>query len=169
MRLYDTERVEDGALLAQWWRNMHESGDIEKIFPRRSHTLQQLFRIMDLPTQLMYESDEQGIWFAAWLSPCLDGTFYGIWIAERTRNTRACVAATMQSYEMAFAQFPFIMSVTVQEALLTQQQALGYTVLAELPGGFDGRNAWLTMCRQEDFRRLGELYIMDRMKKARAG
>ena len=167
MRLYNAESVEDGALLAQWWWEMQEIGDIEKMFPKRAQTLPQLFKMMDAPTQLMYKKDAQGMWFAAWLSPSLDAAFYGIWIAMRMRNTKSAMAAAVQSYELAFPQFPFVLSVTMQEPLLEQQRALGYTVLAELPESFDGQSAWLTMCKREDFWRIGYPYLMDRMKKAR--
>lgn len=169
MRLYDPNGIEDGAVVSQWWIQMHASGDILKMFPKRAQTLPQLFRMMDTPTQLVYEIDEQGAWFAAWLSPSLDAAFYGIWIAERMRNTKQCVAESLLSYELAFTQFPFIMSVTMQEALLEQQRALGYTVLAELPESFDGQSAWLTMYKREDFQRVGMPYILGRMKKARDG
>ncbi len=167
MRLYDSSVIEDGAMLSQWWLQLQMSGDIQKMFPKRAQTLPQLFKMMDAPTQLIYEVNEQGVWFAAWLSPSLDAAFYGIWIAKGMRNTRECVAATAQSYELAFARFPFIMSVTMQAPLLKQQQALGYTVLAELPESFDGQSAWLTMLKRDDFQRIGMPYIMDRMKKAR--
>lgn len=152
MIVYDAGNVEHGALLARWWAELHASGDINVLFPVRAQTLQSVFKLFEPPLIAMFDYDELGIWFMAWLSPTLDGAFFSLWVRKDRRHTPETYRNMRTAYDAALARFPVLLGVTIQERLLPHHELLGYTVCGPIPYIFDGKPAWIVVLTKDSFR-----------------
>jgi len=148
--VYDQQNPEHGVLVAQWWARAYENGDLALMATKRSQSLSGFFKMIDAPTILLFECDEQGIWIAGWFEPTFDAAFFSLWVRPDKRSKDALpVLFTM--YDMGFRVWPMIMGVTKQERLLRSHERLGYTVVGKIPKFFDGEDAWLVTLTKEDF------------------
>lgn len=150
MQKYRGTAAEDLGVAA-WWVRMERDGDLPVLFCQSHQTLGALYGLIREPNGMIYEADSRGIWFAMWFEQVMGTVFAGAWCAREKRHTRAGLFAFVEAYYQALAVTPTVMGVTKQERLLAPHRRLGYTVLAEVPGLWDGERAWLVMLTREGF------------------
>ncbi len=152
MHMYEHNDLAHGCLLSQWWYELHRSGDIDKLFPKRAQTLQALFKLFESPLIAMFDMDDDGIWFMVWLSPAVDGAFFSLWIRNDKRHTKEAYSNLRTAYEAALGAFPVLMGITIQERLLVQHEKLGYSVYGPIPDLFDGKPAWMVVLTRDSYK-----------------
>lgn len=142
---YEPNRDADLAV-ANLWTKMERDGDLPGLFCRSHQTLSGLLRIFHEPNGVLMEADEaHGVWFAMWFEQLMGTVFVGLWVAREMRQTRRALHAILDGYGNALAIYPALMGVTKQERLLAPHVRLGYSVVAKVPGLWDGEPAWLVM------------------------
>lgn len=134
--------ADEDLLIAQWYLRMVNDGDLPHVFSRDSWTLSALFRIVGPPKVLTYETDAEGIWFAFWAESFMNAVMTGLWIRQGKRS-RLGLYNFLDVAAFHLARVPTIFGITKQEKLLELHENLGYTVVDEVAGLFDGETAWL--------------------------
>lgn len=147
---YSATAAED-LLIARWWARMYADGDIERLFTRDGQTLASLLRIVGPPKLMFYAQDAEGIWFAAWFEQLFNSLVAGLWIRRDRRTSIGGLDAWLGVLEVGLKVSPTILGITKQEELLPGHRKLGYTVLGQVPGMWDGEPAWIVMLTREAF------------------
>lgn len=139
--------------VAGMWSRMKQDGDLDKLFTKDGQSLSDLYSLFKGTNRgLFFEADEQyGIWFGMWFEQIMGVAFLGVWVAKPCRNTHRALKAVLTVYEHSLRYFPAILGVTKQEGLLDAHVSLGYTVMGEVPGMWDGQRAWLLMLTRAGF------------------
>lgn len=139
--------------VAGMWSRMRADGDLDTLFPKDSQGLASLYDLIRGPSRgLLFEADAtEGIWLAMWFEQVMGVAFSGLWIARPRRATRPALRSLLITYEQALRWFPAILGVTKQEDLLRPHRRLGYQVLGQIPGIWDGGPAWLVMLTRSGF------------------
>lgn len=146
--MYRYESGQDMDLaVAGMWSRMKQDGDLDRLFTKDSQALSDLYRFLQGPSKgMLFEADATyGIWLAMWFEQVMGIAYCGLWIAKPCRATPRALAGMLRIYEHALRWFPAILGVTKQQILLRPHQRLGYQVLGEIPGIWDGERAWLVM------------------------
>jgi len=138
-------------LVARWWARMHEDGDIERLFTRDAQTLGSLLRIIAPPKTMLYAMTGPDIWFAAWFEPLFSSLVAGMWIRQDRRTAPGALAAWLATLEMALSVSPTVLGITKQPDLLRGHTRLGYEILGQVPGMWDGEPAWVLCLTRERF------------------
>lgn len=112
-------------------------------------TAEDHLRSLRPPTVCLYEVDETGIWFNAWLEKSMSGAFLGIWIAPWMRQSKASYHAMLKTMAAALRGFPVVLGITKQERLLASHQRIGYDILTKIPCIYGGADAWLMIINRE--------------------
>jgi hypothetical protein len=150
MPLADRRAVD--AIIAQWWVQLTEIGDLEKTFGTGCGALSQFYKLLTEPDRLfLYDIDDQGIALAFLVSPIMGGAFLTVWVAPRHRASPSMLATIEDAYGRIFTGYPVLLGVTRQERLLRVHQRWGYTILGKVPHIFDGQDAWVVVLTKEAF------------------
>lgn len=136
-------------LLAKLWHDIRAAGDLDRLLMPRARTLSGFYGLFRLPTVLVFETDDSGIWLAMWFEPIMSGAFVGLWIAPRMRHTKAAVDRVLEAQEIALRSWPVLIAVTKQENLLDEFARFGYDKLCAIPALFGGESAWITALTKE--------------------
>ena len=150
MILYDYEYSHD-LLLAQWWARMREAGEFGRIFTKDLRPLGSFLAYFRPPRSLVFLTDAQGMWFAAWFEPVMSGAFAGLWLRPDYRRKKAGLEAVKSALELGLKRWPVLIGVTRKQELLRAHERLGYTVLGEIPGLAEGEPTWIVVLTQEGF------------------
>jgi hypothetical protein len=150
MTIYDPNNVQHSLLVAQWWAIAQQDGDLDLMMMRNSHALGQFFKRFEPPNILVFDTDDLGIWLAAWFTPMMTAAFYSLWIRPDRRG-RETVPYVLQTYEMGFKVWPVLLGVTKQERLLRNHERLGYRIVGPVSRVFDGEDGWLVELTKESF------------------
>lgn len=145
------QTTDEDLLLLQWWATMRADEELEKIFWRGAGRPAVFLSLFQPPSGLLYEVDEQGIWFAWWGAPYFSGVRAGLWVRQDRRETLAAAAAYREALERTFEVATVIVFETCQEHVWRICQALGYNAM-EVAGLWDGRPMWLLTLTQEEWR-----------------
>lgn len=121
-------------LIAQVWRNLMETGEIENLVYGRAKTLAGFLEIFRVPGRAVAECDEElGIWFVGWVEPAFEGAFYCQWIHPNRRHGVAALTATLESMGHFLEKYPVLLGVTKQHRLVKEHVRLGYRKVGEIP------------------------------------
>lgn len=150
MILYDPRSIEHGLLLAGVWGHLLANGELKQTVAENARSLPGFFRMLEPPTVALFVTDEQGAWVLAWCEPCFNGAFFSLWVRPDKRSKDA-LPTVYELYEMALGRWPVLMGVTKQARLLSSHEKMGYKLLGQIPGLFDGEDAFLLVLTKEDF------------------
>jgi hypothetical protein len=97
---------------------------------------------------LVYEADDDGIWFAAWYTPEFGAGAYHFWLRKDQFGSDAALRAMVEALRFGLTLFPVILVVTSSQLDdLRGLHALGFTtlggVIPRLCGGEDMVVSWL--------------------------
>ncbi len=148
MYRYDPGPDHDLAVAGMWCR-MQRDGDLPGLFTRDSRNLASMLAMIQPPKVMLFEADDRGIWLAVWGEQVLNSLFTGLWIAKERRGTPGALRSLLTIHSEILRVFPTLMGVTCQPRLLAPHRRLGYNVLGEVPGMWDGNPAWLVMLTRE--------------------
>lgn len=152
MQIYNPADEAHGLLMAQVWGQAKASGDLEAMVADQSKSLPRFLKMLEPPTVTVFWTDEHGIGVLGWFEPIFGFAFFSLWVRpDRREHRQETLETVRQVYELGFKVFPAVLGITKQERLLKSHQRLGYTVVGEMPGLFDGDNAWLVMLTKENF------------------
>lgn len=151
--LYHPNRENDLEIV-RWWVRLERDGDLDRLMLEGGRTISDLFRMVAGPSKalLFAHTPEDGIWFAMWFEPCLQGAFCGAWLAKDKRGTRQGVYAFLDAWTWALVAWPVVIGVTKQPNLLPIHRKVGYTVLGAIPDLFDGQEATVMYLTRQAFR-----------------
>lgn len=140
---YDRSAVHD-LLLGRWCEELLVSGDWDKCFLVSQKTPSWFYGYFARDVQLRFVEDKGRIVIAGWFEPCLArGAFFSLWVAPEWRGTPKNVTAVGELLAWAFSHVKTVLSITTQEETLEVYQAMGYTLLGQIPHlGHDGP-VWL--------------------------
>src|SRR5262249_10407475 len=119
MTQYDGSPQAD-LLLLDWWTRMAATVDLERAFSASHASLGNFFGSFRPPSILIYEVDDEGIWFAAWFDPVMSGAFYGIWVAPHKRLTKVAFQAVRESIAFGLEKFPVLIGAIREEKVAKQ-------------------------------------------------
>jgi len=143
-----TPSIASDVLLLNWYYDMATCDDFESVFSAELAPCSAFMASMR-GCNLIYESDEKGIWFAAWFGRMMCAGIYGVWIRADKRNQPgggAALAAGLESLAFGLETFPVLLFVTKQPEVLQLSKRFGFVSLGEMPWVFDGdpaSAAWL--------------------------
>jgi hypothetical protein len=150
MTIYAPGDFHRDLLLLDWYITMGRGPDFEQIFFRDAAPIASFMGTMQ-KCLLIYETDEQGIWFAAWFDAAMSAGAVGLWCREDKRQSREMAQALYDTMEIGLARFPVILFVTRNASILRRTAAFGFVVLGEIPGLFDGETASIAWVNKERF------------------
>lgn len=136
--------------LFTWWKTMALTGDLQRGYTGLD-TLSSFFASMQAPTQLIYEENEAGIWFAMWAEPRFGGAFVHVWIATEARQTKKAVRAVIEALNFYLGQFPGLIGVTGSETVALEHEKFGFVRLCEIPLIFGDEDTYITLLTREKF------------------
>ena len=139
--------------ITKWWFKMTADGDLARSLSEQCQTLGQLFGLIASPTKyVLFVTDDDGIWFAAWFEPSLTGVFMGMWCSRERRRTRAGLHVLLDAWEWALLRWPVVLGITKQPDILDEHRRLGYAVHEPpVPHWFDGRPTWVLSLTRAGF------------------
>jgi hypothetical protein len=134
---YDRERHE--MLILKWYLDLNSKPlEFANLFAKPLRNLTEILFWSARTVELYFEIDVSGIWIATWFVPDLSGAFWGIWVREDKRQTKAMLAHVNESLELGLAHFPVLMANTKQPRLRSEMERLGWVHQGEVPHLFDG-------------------------------
>lgn len=143
----------DSVLLQKWYIDLvGDSTEFKLLFAKPLRNLAALASHITNPAnRFFYEADGKGIWLAVWLTPFLtNGIEFGAWIRKDKRGTRQALRAIDEAYEQTLEKFPTLIGITRQYPKLHELHLkLGYELVGEFPGVFDGETVWMYRMTRE--------------------
>lgn len=91
--------------------------------------------------KIAFEFDDRGIWIATWIEPSMSGAYWGLWVREDKRKSKAMFAFVNQSLDLCLKAYPVLMAPTKQVRLRSEMERLGWIYQGEIPHLFDGASA----------------------------
>jgi hypothetical protein len=123
-------------LLAQWWANLRESGDMETTFFKSAHSLSGFLSFFAPPRILFLDHEEGVVVRAVWLDPIEDGAFLGLWLHPRFRGRltlKENLGFVVAVHNAAFKRYRVLMALTSTQKVIDNALKLGYTYLGAVP------------------------------------
>ncbi len=151
MTVYDGSPQAD-LLLLDWWTRMAATTDLEQAFSVVHASAGSFFQSFRPPNILIYEVDDEGIWFAAWFDPVMSGAFYGLWIAPPMRLSMSALRAVQASVAFGLEKFPVLIGATRHVKVARQAARFGARILGDIPNLFDGETATIGYITNETVR-----------------
>jgi hypothetical protein len=141
-------------LLLHWWEEMIVSGDIHKTFGPGCLELSTFMQIVQPPSKLMFDTDENGkIWIAAALDPApFAGVFFTLWVAEEKRQTRTAWVAILDILHAALhpeTGWPIVVVVTTEDRVGQLHQHFGFQHVGFIPKLRWGQDLYIAYMNQE--------------------
>lgn len=149
MILYERTYEQD-LLMLGWYHELLTSDDMPYTFMPSTKPLSRWFGLFR-QCHLYYLADEKGIWWACWYEPAYGGVMYSMWCRADRRKSRENVALTMQALEAGLAEWGTVFGITKQATLLELHRRLGYTIVGDVPGLWEGGSAWLVVLTPSTF------------------
>lgn len=151
MTLYERGDPNGDMLIAAWWTMLRDLGELDRTVLDSAHTLGGFYKLFDT-CELIFESDEHGIWIAGWAERIMSGVMFGLWVRPDKRGKPSTVSKLLDIYDLIFSQGAcVIMGITKQPKLLPAHAKLGYNLLGKVPGLWAGHDAWIVMLTPEEF------------------
>lgn len=154
-------------LLIKWWADLGE--DRETAFHSSLGGLGNFILYFRQTAALMFEADEQGIWFAASSRPFYDGALWDVWIRSNKRHTRSAIQAIELSYGLALERFPFLLGLTKQPNLHAIHLKLGYEYAGRIKQAIDGADMYAYQLTREGWhgRKIRAIRVRDAKRQTR--
>jgi len=141
-------------LLLRWWGVMYEAQEIVAILGERHLRLAQFYAAFQPPSQLFFETDEQGIAIACWFDPSpLQAAFFSVWVSPPWRGSRKGLGVVLDALNAGFTEFrlPAIILVTNDAKIQQLHAHLGATYCGMIPGIYAGEDAQISYILAETF------------------
>lgn len=154
---YDRDKHE--MLVVNWYVQelAGKPDEFANLFAKPLRNLTEILFWSARTVKLYFEIDVAGIWCASWIEPCMSGAYWGVWVREDKRKSKAMLAHVNQSLDLALRHFPVLMAPTKQPRLQSEMERLGWIREGQIPHLFDGDAAgvyWLDKeSRDARFRR----------------
>lgn len=131
-------------LLAQLWARMDADGDLANLFADPQTPLSTLLNPQPAPHELLYATDDTGIWFAVWFNRILCGAFVAAYVRPDMRASLAALLVFRRALEAGMRAYGTLLGITEHGELLDLHYALGYKLVGMVPAIFPGgRDGWL--------------------------
>lgn len=134
------------------------AGDEERCLHSNSKILTGFLHMMEEADPALIDIDEQGPWFLAWYTPCLDGAYFATWCHPRKRTSRDNVRNHLDALTIGAEQYPAILSITKQPALLPAHKKIGLIPVARIPNLWDGEAGYMMHLDMEMHKAAREKY-----------
>jgi len=143
---YDRDKHE--MLVVNWYVQelAAKPAEFANLFAKPLRNLTEILFWSARTVKLYFELDIRGIWIASWVEPCMSGAYWGVWVREDKRKSKAMLAHVNQSLDFALTHFPVLMAPTKQPRLQKEMERLGWIREGQIPHLFDGDAAgvyWL--------------------------
>jgi hypothetical protein len=129
--------------VVQWYQRLLASTDLQTVFHRQAHELTNFLSFFKFTATLMFEVDDDGVWFAAWASPFGDIVEFGSWIRPDRRGSKKALVAIDQAHDLVLAEKPILMGLTTRKDLHRLHLKLGYVYTGHLPNFANGATLYL--------------------------
>lgn len=140
--------VDADLLVANWWAEMHASGDLERVFVGAHQPLSGFFALMrEYELRVRVASD--GIWAAAWFQPFAAGSFCGIWVRASMRATRSALDFMDSEQRRALDSNPALFAITRHPRVVRTFARFGWDMLSSFD--VDGSRAWLISVTRDTY------------------
>lgn len=154
MREYLNPATEDPILL-RWYRQLVETGDLKTLFRVEHWPLSAFFQVFQNPTTLYFETDAEGeIIFAAWGTPMSVGVVaIDLWVAAGHRHSKETIRNVLLVLDAFLKTHRLVVATTASEAVASEHQKIGFTLLGKIPNFIEGEDAFVTYLTRDDFTR----------------
>lgn len=141
--------IHEDLLLLNWYMDLGSGPDFERTFSAELASCGAFLDSMR-KTLLVYETDEKGIWFAAWFDRIMSAGTFGLWFRADKRHEKTTLKTVLEALNFGLERFPVLLFVTRDADVMAQGQKLGFQTMGEVPWLFDGESAvvaWLDRAR----------------------
>src|SRR5438477_13032129 len=98
-------RASVDALIAQWWVQLVESGELELTFGAGCAALSQFYKLLTENERLfLYDTDDKGICLCFLVSPMMNSAMLTLWVAPRLRQGFHYDRGTLLTTEAAYSR-----------------------------------------------------------------
>lgn len=154
IRFY-TGSFEEGILLARWWEDMLDCGDLDKVFPKHSQPVQCFMGLFKPPRALFYTlTDDGAINRAIWteeVPSSVHCVHFGVWLAAGERHSKHSVQLLDAVYTAVFEHKNVVFGTTKQPRILDLHRKMGYTVFGPIPTLFDDEEGYIVYCTKQSY------------------
>lgn len=152
LALYDARDHQHDLLLAQWYGNLHATGEFDQLFTDPAvRPLGGFLAGFRPPRAAFFEADDDGFVWIAWYDPAFRGAFLGFWIRPDRRHTRQAMQGLQLAHDLGFHKWPLLVAATRSRETFQMLLRLGYTDAGTVPGLLVEAEAahvgWLTKSR----------------------
>lgn len=132
------------AIMLQWYKELVMSGAIKDLFNFRARALSGFYASLQPPVHLLCRIDDNGLWYAAMVTPIFAGAEFDMWIRPDKRASKEWLESMFEALEFGFDRYGTLIGLTAHEDLLDAHKRLGYTIVGKVPNLWDGeRDLWV--------------------------
>lgn len=144
--------VETDVLVAQWWDQLRECGDLDHVFSLGARPLSGFFLAFQPPTVLFFERDPQlGIVRALWLMLLMNTVAMGLWAHPKRRSEPAGVTFVETVLRQTLAAVPVVVAVINRPQVRDLATRFGFTSVGTVPLIYNGADGELFYLTREQF------------------
>lgn len=153
-------------ILLQWHAEVMASEEAGKTFLSAMAAPSVFLAYFQEPRQFVAEIDEfYNVQYAAWLDPCMSGTYLSFWARPERRKDRAMVRFYLEVIEVVFAHDAIqVILGTIQERATPEEtleflglhERFGYEYVGAIPYLFDGKQAHITALTRDGWENVGK-------------
>ena len=155
-------------LLVKWWSEIAETPEFAKTVHSSAQSLDAFICYFRHTAALMFEADEQGIWFAASTTPFYDGAMFDVWIRPDKRHRPVALKAISLAYDLALERYPNLFGFTAQRELHAIHLKLGYTYGGIFKKNMDGSDQYIYQLTRDGWANRKAMAAMVRRGKREA-
>jgi hypothetical protein len=136
---------------------MMTDGTFDDVFDERFKSITLFTQLFSPPQQLLFDVDEEGVWFAVWVEPFLGGLWHSYWVRPDKQRSKAALINFIEVLRTLFEVTNVVVSATKHQHLLDILRKLGYNVGLLVPDLFNKGNGWMIHLHKSQFKYLREV------------
>lgn len=136
-----------------WYYSLKtDQAEFENLFDEPIRHLGTFLNFIENRVKFVFQFDDDGIKYAAWIEPWMSGAFLGFWSRADQRKGVGQIAFAHRVLQRALRAYSVIIGITRRSELHKIHLALGYKLMGEgIPKLFDGKTAFVYVLTQESY------------------
>lgn len=132
-------------LLAQLWARLQADNELADLYSDPEFPLSAIFEASTPPrNELVYRVDDEGIWFAFWVTSVAGGAMVSVYVRPDRRADVQALVSFRRCLQFALRAYHVLLGIT-RETLLPLHRRLGYSIAGCVPGILGGKDGYLVV------------------------
>jgi hypothetical protein len=145
---FDPQSEQHEGLVVKWWADLEP--DRAVTFHSSLNRLSVFLMFFTQQAKLVFDYDQRGIWFAAWVQDLCDGCVFSVWIRSDMRTKPSAWRDLRMAYDTIFQKYKRVVGYTRQPHLHAEHLKLGYEYCGRIPDIIDGNALYIySMSREQ--------------------